>query len=535
MRNQLSHIKEKKFKIWKNTIKNVKVKPFRYFIPKHINEISEIIQVAEQQGYRVRAVGSGHSFNDCAATEGYLIDLSKINFYNKKLPGFIKTQQDKTFVEVGAGITIQKLNKKLDKDGLALTNMGGIDEQTISGAISTDTHGSGRDFPGLSGMVRSIVLVSTGGQKHRIEPKYGPTDPDKHHEKGIVLIQDDDTFNACLVSLGCMGVIYSYVIEVKKAYDLFEEKKLTTWREAKQLLLSKDIFKKTYKVELRKEEVELPLYSVFILVSPYIDKKTGKRHCVIARQMNVEPPNKRKLKEKTRNLLSTIVGNLPFAYWRALISVNWLKRGVPNLVNSSLKSVQDNVFIDKSHKVLHQGIEYLQKRIYGFEFAYDIGDLNPVSESKDPAGEVEKVKKAIFAIESVLDRIEDLAENFDIFISSTIVIRFVQASNALITPEYKRNVLYVNNPMFRKQHSSELAINTLQQIHLHNNGIPHWGKVNDLAEGQIDRLKEWYPRLEKWQEVVNCFNPLKTFNNRFSDRMLLTQKQREAKMDIQAN
>ena len=70
------------------------------------------------------------------------------------------------------------MNAYLDGRGLALSNMGGYDHQTIAGVISTSTHGSGITFGPLNDFVRSLDIVAAGGVVYRIEPSDGPTDPD---------------------------------------------------------------------------------------------------------------------------------------------------------------------------------------------------------------------------------------------------------------------------------------------------------------------------------------------------------------------
>ena len=70
-----------------------------------------------------------------------MVDISEMNKL-LKLPSFIRSS-NKKLVQVEAGITIRHLNNELDKLDLSVINLGGIDHQTIAGAIATATHGSG--------------------------------------------------------------------------------------------------------------------------------------------------------------------------------------------------------------------------------------------------------------------------------------------------------------------------------------------------------------------------------------------------------
>ena len=172
---------------WHNTVKKEKTQPLKYFLPENLQDIQKVVNEAEPQGIKVRAVGSGHSFSDVAITEGYLVDLKRINHLLELREEWLKDIDTSCLVHVEAGITIQKFNKRMEKRGLCVVNMGGIDNQTLAGAISTGTHGSGLELPAFHGMVRSIVLVSGGGKTYRIEPANGITDPDKHNEPDVEL------------------------------------------------------------------------------------------------------------------------------------------------------------------------------------------------------------------------------------------------------------------------------------------------------------------------------------------------------------
>ena len=64
---------------------------------------------------------------------------------------------------------LRELNRHLDDNGLALSNMGGYDAQTVAGVMSTATHGSGIAFGPIADAVRSLELVASGGRVIRIE------------------------------------------------------------------------------------------------------------------------------------------------------------------------------------------------------------------------------------------------------------------------------------------------------------------------------------------------------------------------------
>ena len=130
-----------------------------------------------------------------------------------------------------SGITIKDLNNALNKAGRALANMGAYDGQTLAGAISTSTHGTGIRLGPIASSVRSLVLVSENKTVYQIEPTKGITEPKRSAQvkPDIVLKQDDEWFNSNVVAMGCMWLIYSYTLEVMPAYYPQESRVLDTW------------------------------------------------------------------------------------------------------------------------------------------------------------------------------------------------------------------------------------------------------------------------------------------------------------------
>lgn len=106
-------------------------------------------------------------------------------------------------VTVGAGTTLSDLNVLLDELGLALPNLGDIAYQTVAGAISTSTHGTGIGLTGLAGQVAGFTLVDGGGQVMRCSASENP-----------------EIFDLGRVSVGALGVITEYTLRVVPAFRL---------------------------------------------------------------------------------------------------------------------------------------------------------------------------------------------------------------------------------------------------------------------------------------------------------------------------
>ena len=473
--------------VWKNTIKKYKVRPLKFFLPESLEDIKQIIREAEQANLKVRAVGSGHSFSDVAVGNEYLVDIKELNnLLSMESYPLRSTTEPSVLVQAQAGMTIQKLNKELDKKDLCVVNMGGIDNQTIAGAVSTGTHGTGKNLQAFHGMVRSIVLVASEAKVYRIEPSDGITDPNNHNEDGITLIQDDEVFNSAVVSMGCFGIIYAYILEVLPMYYLREEKKVTTWNTIKNQLLDGSIFGDER--------------GLMIQINPY--EVDGDRVCIVVRHHLLNTRPHRNLNDRIRNP-RTIFGNVFLSYWFSVIRAYLSPKGTPKFLDGILKSLKDERYENKGYKVLYQGTEYVKIRAYDSEYAFDMNQTNPHWAN---------------LVELLFDKAEQVKDINGVYQSAPFGIRFVKASNAYMAADYGKDVMYIDTPFVRRTQGSDELLDYYQEIMIENNGIPHWGKLHDKLVGKFNLIKKHYPKIEKWKEIMLRFNPTGTFNNNFYER-----------------
>src|SRR6201999_4025042 len=97
-----------------------------------------------------------HSFTETALTDGTMVHV-------EGLSGVIDADRESGLVKVAGGTVLRELNVELARLGLALENLGDIDAQTVAGAISTGTHGTGAGYANISSRVEAIELVLAGG------------------------------------------------------------------------------------------------------------------------------------------------------------------------------------------------------------------------------------------------------------------------------------------------------------------------------------------------------------------------------------
>ncbi len=494
-------MKVKKTPVWENSIKKYKSHPIRYFLAESLQDIIDVVKEAEQKKVKVKAVGSGHSFSDVAVTNDYFIDIDKLNKVNFPDKAVLKDTGSKLFIESQGGIVLRELNRKLDDLGVSLINMGGIDKQTLAGVISTATHGTGKDLCSFPGFVHSITLVAAGGKVYRIEPTDGITDPAKFNDPLIELIQDDNIFNSVIVSFGCAGVIYSCIVEVKKQYYLRETKKKSNWEEVKQKLRDGTLFSEGDDLSNGK----FPR-SCSLLINPY-EIKGDKHYSIIMRHYDAEKPRKWLLFEGTRNIISSILGNIPYFFFYTY----WLFRVFPHrspfLIRGSLKGMRDKKFVHKAHKVMYQGFVFVKERAYDAEFAFDLSNIPNI----------------IKTIEDLMHKADESKNNHKAYQSAPLGVRFVCRSKAYLAPEYEKEVAYIDVPFLLGINGNDFILEKYQEILLKNYGVPHWGKTNNVLDADPSYIATLYPKLDNWKQVIRQFNPNGTFNNKFSERLKLTE------------
>lgn len=478
-------MKVKNRKTWKNSIKHEKAQPVQFIKTEEVAELSMIINDARLNGFPVKTVGSGHSFNDIACSNGYMVDITEMNKL-LELPSFVRST-NKKLVQVEAGITIRHLNNELDKLDLSVINLGGIDHQTIAGAIATATHGSGINLQAIHGMVRSMLLVAGDGKVYRIEPANGISDPAVYNEPGVVLVQNDDDFNAVLVSLGCMGIICSYILEVAEMYWLKENKTMCKWSDIKPKLLDKSLLS-----EAR---------HVMVLVNPYETK--GDHTCLVTR-INITSDKPQNWLEKVRSLAARKWSEMRIIYWYARLKFWLFSRSTPKLIDRSIRSLRDDSYINKAHFVLYQGSEFVKERAFDAEFAFDINT------------------DYVSVVEKIFETTAHFKEKGKIYMTSPVGMRFVKASDAFLAPEYKRDICYVDTPFLQGTVGADELLEACQDLMFTAGGFPHWGKKNNRLSAYPGAIAKTFPKLEVWKVIQKKYDPIGLFANNYTARFLLT-------------
>ncbi len=166
-----------------------------------MDELAGLVKAAERDGRRVKAIGSGHSFTAIGMTDGVHVRLDR-------LADLVVADRPTGLVTVEAGMPLHRLNTLLHERGLALSNLGDIDRQTVAGAISTGTHGTGRSLGGLAAQVRALQLVLADGSVVTCSPQERP-----------------ELFTAARVGLGALGIIATVTLQTEPAFALHAQER----------------------------------------------------------------------------------------------------------------------------------------------------------------------------------------------------------------------------------------------------------------------------------------------------------------------
>jgi hypothetical protein len=486
-------------KTWANCINQQTCYPGEVRTPKTLSDIVQAVNDARRKKTTVRAVGSGHSFSDVAPVYkgGILLDPHGMNKVLEVDSTQLKPRKGAgVLFAVESGITIAHLNDTLDKHNLALANMGAYDGQTLAGAISTGTHGTGIGLGPIASSVRAVVLVADSGVVFQIEPSNGISDPDAFNSRvsNRTLKQDDDWFKTVLVSMGCTGIIYSYILEVVPAYYLIESRTLDSWQKVKSDL----VFRQGAPLpkvlsDNRHYEVDINPYPV-----------NGVHSCIVQTK-NITNTHESSGVRGIANWIAGILAGCPLAESWLVWFLNLFPTTSPEIINNALNSLVDKDYIDKSYKILNIGaVDNIQA--LAMELSY-------------PADE-----NLVKAIDNLLAVYQDEANKMNWYMAGPIALRFVAASDAYLAPQQGRNTCMVELDMLVGIKTGDKLLKAItKRVQAGNPEVRvHWGLDLDTVggEGLVERYKEF----PKWLKVYSELNPTGLFNSPFTDRLGISSK-----------
>ncbi|KAG8887889.1 D-arabinono-1,4-lactone oxidase [Tulasnella sp. 332] len=193
------------FANWAGTYK---CRPQRTFMPTDSHQLPYIFELARRERTTVRAAGAGHSPSDLACTSGFMVRTDALD-------RVLEINVEEEYVIVQGGVSLHKLHAVLAANGLGMSNVGSISDQSVAGIVTTATHGTGLDFGVIPTHVDSLEVMLPDGRVLTCS-----------REENL------DLFQASRCGLGATGFIVSIKLKVERAFRLRERRKVIAFDEA---------------------------------------------------------------------------------------------------------------------------------------------------------------------------------------------------------------------------------------------------------------------------------------------------------------
>jgi L-gulono-1,4-lactone dehydrogenase len=290
---------------WKNWAGLESAAPRTVISPASVDEVVTAVEAARRDRSTVKMVGSGHSFTGISAPEDVMLrpDL---------LRGILAVDRDAMTVTAYAGTQLKVLNAEAERLGLSLHNMGDIAEQTLAGATSTGTHGTGGVTAGLAAQLAGLSLVTGTGEV--LDASAG-TNP--------------DLFSLGRVGLGALGILTTLTFEVEPLFLLEAHEQPMGWDEALEGF----------------DRLVAECHHTDMYWFPHTDRMLIKRNTRLDADLSEARPVGRVRGWVDDELLSnTVFGALTAA-------ANRIPRVVPRMNQVSARALSERTYSDVAHRV----------------------------------------------------------------------------------------------------------------------------------------------------------------------------------------
>lgn len=433
---------------WSHWGNNAILNPRDIFYPNNIEDVICIIKSAYENNYKVRAIGSCHSWSNLVNTDGYIINTDNLN-------KILYIDKENRKVKVECGIKLNELFCELAKEGLSLSNQGFIDKQSIVGAVSTGTHGTGHTGS-LSDFIIEFEVIDCFGNMHKAS-------------------QDNNGqwLSILRVGLGALGFIYSVTLECQDLAVLKHKRVISSWDKAL----------KDYMYNYENND-----YYMFIghlesdVVLNFFWNKTKEeiKNPIIPYMTNWLVANR---------TLSTFVG-APIINYMPKIGRNFMRLWLYGMQTKNKQPSYRSLSPLKNPVTTAYYIEA--------EYAIDIKDF-------------------ISAMEKVRRFYNEYQVTNQVTLVSLITCRFAPASTrSYLSLSYKRETAYITINIINYFDSYIDFFEKVEQLLAGYQPRPHWGKFHLLNEIKIQSL--FQEGFEKFNNLRAILDPVKMFSNNFIER-----------------
>lgn len=191
--------------VWKNWSGNLSSTPAQRHAPDSVEALQALVK---QSTSPIRVVGAGHSFSPLVPTDHTMLSI-------RRLAGLQSIDELNTRASFGGGTLLSEMGPVLDQHQQALINMPDIDQQTIAGAISTATHGTGKHLNCLSAYIEQLDIITADGEL-----------------RSCSTTQHPELFQAAKVGLGSLGIITAVTMQNRSPFNLERKSAWLSFEEA---------------------------------------------------------------------------------------------------------------------------------------------------------------------------------------------------------------------------------------------------------------------------------------------------------------
>jgi L-gulono-1,4-lactone dehydrogenase len=473
--------------------RNVVVQPQTVLRPRSEDDVLQALTA--NRGQRIRVVGRLHSWSDAVRCDDVILDLRHLDSVQ------IERRGDETWATIGGGTQIKRVLSELAKHGLTLPTVGLITEQTIAGAISTGTHGSGRHS--LSHYIAEVRLAVY--------------DPDSG-EPVIRTVNDGPELRAARCSLGCLGVILSVGMRCRHSYRI--EEHIRRYDSLDDVLAAEDGF---------------PLQQFFLI--PWLWKFFGQH-----RRESDSPRSRLAALYRLYWFLCIDLGLhvailllLRGLRWRALVK-SFFRRVLSLTVIRNWRVVDDSwkMLVMKHHLFRHIEIEVFVRRSQLPRAMAFVRSALRVFDGDESAvtPELRSQLQPHGLVESLFDGRGTYTHHYPICIRRVLPDdTLISASSGGDEPWYAISFISYEKPSWRDgffRFATFLAESTSALF----GGRPHWGKFNPMTAASAVSL---FPRLPEFRDVCRRFDPAGVFRNAWIDDIVFRDDGGAARSDASTN
>ena len=430
-----------------NWSESTEVHPTHFHQPQNLTELHTAIEHAAGRGKRIRVVGAGHSFTPIAFGPEHLVNLDELR-------GIVAVDAASQRVRFHAGTRLRDIPDLLLPHGLALPNQGDVNPQSLAGAVSTGTHGTGLGFTGFAGMVTGLTLITAAGETLRLSNTEHP-----------------EIFDLARLSVGVLGVITEVELQCTEAFDLIAAEQAEPFD---QVL---DTF-----IDRARAADHMEFYWF-----PHTESALVKTN-VRAAPGQAGPAGLEQVRGRNRIAQMLTEELLDNGALRAICEVG---RRVPALV-PTFNRIATAAAGGRAYRAPAHEVFVSPRRVRFNEMEYAV----PLEAGPE-----------------ALARVRALIESSGWRVSFPLEVRVAKGDDVPLSTASGRDVMYIAAHRFIGEEYSEY-FRRIEKIMRDYDGRPHWGKLHTLGARE---LAQAYPRFGEFQELMARLDPGRVFGNRYTD------------------